>query len=274
MLTGERPIARADGEWNVAGNTGLVLVLIPGGSFSMGAQPDPTKARFDSQAESREKLRTAHLDPFFISKYEMTQGQWLELTDAQPSSAVPGKQFRSTPRTSRSNPVEYIDWVTCDGVIRHVNLVLPTEMQWERAARAGTDLRYLTSDDFETVHAKFNFGDRSYFGQDPKAAGALEDGFARHVRVDTFGPNAYGLYNVLGNVSEWCREWHADKDDKVKLGEHDGEIDVSSSIGRKTYRGGSFRDPPGSLRVSARFNEVTTLPLDTVGVRPARALDP
>ncbi|MBL8858958.1 MAG: SUMF1/EgtB/PvdO family nonheme iron enzyme [Planctomycetes bacterium] len=288
VLSGERPVADGQGNWIMDANTGMVLVLIPGGTVTIGAQSDDaTRPRFDSEAEVTEalplaagasadlrELRSARLDPYFVSKYEMTQGQWLWVADEQPSKVFVGRQSRFTPRASRANPVEDVDWVTCTRVLAQIGLVLPTEVQWEHAARGGTELRYLTSDDFLDVHAEVNFGDRTL-----ERAMRLEklsqpdDGFAGHIKVDAFKANGFGLFNVLGNVSEWCRDWYADKDDATRPRDGDGEIRAQLQL-KKSVRGGSFLTIPKWVRVSARSQREATAIGQDIGLRPARALDP
>jgi formylglycine-generating enzyme required for sulfatase activity len=274
VLSGDKPLLDEKGSWIVGPSTGIVLVLIPGGDFRMGAQSSSRKeARFDPRAEAREALRSARLDPFFLSKYEMTQGQWLLLTDEHPSRLASPTGFELTPRVSRSNPVENVGWLDCELVLTRFGLSLPTEMQWECAARGGTELPYLTSKNFVDIHAQVNWFDRTAAAAADTEPIELDDGFGGHVRVDTFGPNSFGLYNVLGNVSEWCRDAYADKSDEPKLNDGDGEIVVSASSGLRPIRGGSFKDYPAALRVSARQGGSVRVIITDVGLRPARKLD-
>ena len=274
VLSGERPTADATGRWKLGPESGIILILIPGGEAVAGAQrEDVTKARFDADASPRERLRRARLDPYFVAKYELTQGQVLFITDRYFSSIVVGMQPKDTPRVTRLNPVESIDWVRSNDLLESVGLVLPTELQWEFAARAGGTGRFGKSDDFDAVRPLVNYSDSAVAKNSrniPSAPG--EDGYYAHAPVDAFGPNAFGLHAVLGNVSEWCRDSFEDDLGSYPPRGGDG-LAVPKLMTRRSVRGGSYLGLPTDQRLSARRQFA---PLDSrpdVGVRAARALE-
>ena len=97
-MSGDVPDRRADGELARTERMGIVLVLIPGGTFSMGAQPDdPAEPRFDPQATPNEgPVHAVTLSPYFIAKFELTQSQWLTITGGSPGSADGTVSFLAT----------------------------------------------------------------------------------------------------------------------------------------------------------------------------------
>ena len=116
------------------GSTGIVLILVPGGAFTMGLladSPHLQSNRADQPAHARS------VRPFLISRCEMTQGQWLHLTGEHVADYGPGWQMPGYEHDLR-HPVESISWLRTDEVLRRYELTTPTEAQWEYAARAGT----------------------------------------------------------------------------------------------------------------------------------------
>ena len=173
----------------------LEMVLIPAGEFMMGS----TSSENGHQTDEAPRHRVRITRPFYLGKYKVTQEQWQAVMGYNPSDY-------KGPR----NPVEMVSWDDCQEFCKrlsqqrgdgHQVFRLPTEAQWEYACRAGGAKR-------------FCFGDNeALLGQ--YAWRAVYDGqqhmvLARHP-VGEKKPNAWGLYDMHGDVSEWCQDWF-DKD--------------------------------------------------------------
>ena len=146
LATGDPAERDADGKLLLKEETGLVFVLLPGGTFAMGAQSTHASGpNYDPQALSNEgPVHEVTLSPFFLSKYEMTQGQWLRLVGSNPSRHLPGTKNQGKVIVDFSNPVEQVSWEDCDLWLGRLGLMLPTEAQWEYAARGGTTTPWWT----------------------------------------------------------------------------------------------------------------------------------
>ncbi len=290
VQTGVRPVPNPDtaavNPWILTGDTGLVLVLIPGGSFQMGAQRDhPGALNYDPGAKDRESpVHEITLDPFFISRYEMTQGQWLRFTGNNPSGYPLDWTYAGKPRPDGTfhentawNPVEKVSWIECTETLEHLDLVLPTEAQWEYAARAGTTTVWWTGDDKTTIDTQRagNLGDAWTRSQGAPSSWDFEDwddDWAAHAPVGSFLPNAFGLHDTIGNVWEWTRDWLGNyAADDVEPGSGYRTV---FGVGARVYRGGSFSVGAAFARSACRYDGAPEYRFGYLGVRPARDIDP
>jgi len=252
--------------------TGVVLVLLRGGSFWMGAQSgDPQGRNYDPQAQGDEgPVHETELSAFFLSKYELTQGQWLRLTGRNPSFYQPPGGFAM----SLLHPAEQVGWLDCMAWLPRAGLTLPSEAQWEYGARAGTDTPWWTGAERESLaeqHAA-NLADQAAARAgapwpDIKDWPDLNDGYAVHAPVGTYAPNAFGLHEVAGNLWEWCLDGH----DSGFYGRSPKQDPVSPWEGAATRvaRGGSFRHAAVRARSAYRYLITPTLATTDLGVRPA-----
>ncbi|MFO0980343.1 MAG: SUMF1/EgtB/PvdO family nonheme iron enzyme [Planctomycetota bacterium] len=259
--TGEVPERDGDGKLQLTGAMALVFVLLPGGTFSMGAQnSDPGGPNFDRDAIGDEgPVHEVTLAPFFISKYEMTQGQWQRFTGTNPSY----HQHRATGdvRTpSPPHPVENVSWDDCRDVLRRLGLDLPTEAQWEYATRAGTTTPWWTGATKETL----------------AGAAHLVDGdggmYVDHSPAGRYRANGFGLHDLAGNVWEWCRDVRASYDRPLQAG--DGERLSFLAEQSRVIRGGSFLETAISARSAARCDDAPANRNDVYGLRPVMAFTP
>jgi formylglycine-generating enzyme required for sulfatase activity len=267
LLTGSAPERSSNGKISKTEEMGIVLVLIPGGQFRMGAVL-PTELsplghpNVDPYAREEESpIHDVTLDPFFISKYQMTQGQWLRATGTN-LSYWKTKVAEETEEISLLHPIECVSWYESSQTLKEIELILPTEAQWEYAARSGTTTIWWTGDDPHILDGRANLlgcREKVYSMVSPTIVGLFES------------PNAFGLYDVAGNVWEWCRDWYGSYQSRVR--EKDAERHIENG---KTYvcRGGSFFNTVEYGRSSIRYFHVPPdARFTNLGLRPARVLD-
>ena len=259
-------------------NVTMKLVLIPAGKFMMGS-PDSESGR-DASREGRQREVTIS-KPFYMGIHEVTQEQYEAVVGSNPS------EFKG-----RTRPVEQVSWNDAVEFCKRLSaksgktVRLPSEAQWEYACRAGSTTRFSFGDDDAVLHKHGNYADRSctapYQGKKDEAH---SDGFDRTAPVGSFKPNAFGLYDMHGNVGELCGDWYGSYasasardpagpdsgSDRVLRGGgwHVGPA-VSRSASRSwrppDYRYGDFgfrvvvQDPPGSQPVLQRDEPTKTTP--------------
>ncbi|MEW6747913.1 MAG: formylglycine-generating enzyme family protein [Planctomycetota bacterium] len=268
--TGERP-ERDDetGRWITAAETGMVLVLLRGGTFWMGAQKDnPNEPNYEAEAMDDESpVHQVALRPFLLSKYEMTQAQWQRVIGSNPSYYDEGDSGGPT------HPVENVDWSMCTDTCGRIGLILPTEAQWEYACRAGTDTVWWTGGDSRTLEGAANLFDRESLVRNPEISAwgtpmPWVDPYTGHAPVGSFRPNGFGFHDTCGNVWEWCLDWYGPY--RLRHRENDGLLQVPEDAEcPRANRGGSF-DYVASLARSADRNYCTPdFNSRNVGCRPA-----
>ncbi|QDU69973.1 bifunctional serine/threonine-protein kinase/formylglycine-generating enzyme family protein [Engelhardtia mirabilis] len=275
-MSGAEPGRDAAGQIVPADEMGIVLVLLPGGTFLMGAQSeDPSAPGFDPQAVPNEgPPHEVTLEPFLMSKFETTQGQWISLFGENPSGYAAGEPSVSGPFTLR-HPVETVSWNDSARFVRCCGLLLPTEAQWEYACGGGATTRFATGEDELSLEGHANLADE---GSAPLWSVTFDyiedfsDGRALTGPVGEQSPNGFGLFDMHGNVWEWVRDSPA-RYDKYPAAPGDGFR--RSTAGRSTahHRGGSYYTLGFSARVSYRgLADVDTI-ADDAGFRVSRALD-
>lgn len=200
------------------------MVYVSGGTFTMGATSEQ-----GSDADSDEKpTHSVTVSSFYICKYEVTQALWKAVMGSNPSS------FKGD-----NLPVETVSWDDCQTFIRKLNAMtgknfrLPTEAEWEFAARGGNNSRgykYAGSNNIETVAW---YDDNS--------------GSKTHV-VGTKSPNELGIYDMSGNVLEWCQDWKG----SYSSASQTNPTGASSGSGR-VLRGGSWSSHARDCRSSYRY---------------------
>ena len=267
--TGEDPVRDVDGRIEVRAEMALVLVLIPGGTAELGCQADdPDAPNFDPLANPRETRYRVELDPFFLSKYEVTQAQWLRLSGTAPSRYREGHEhFHSTLQAAES-----LAWDETSTLLGHYGLGLPTESQWEYAARGGTDTPFWCGDrtaDVGSTRAG-NVADQRIAASRPQGAAAFDDGYTAVAPIGLYAQNPYGLHDVIGNVFEWCADWYRLERGAYTSGNALRDVPDGDE---RVIRGGAFIAPAEDARHAFRGRLRPLQRSMWVGVRPARAIE-
>jgi len=223
---------------DLGNNIFLEMVAIPGGSFNMGS----------TESGDEQPVHKVTVAPFFLGRYPITQAQWRVVAgfdkvkcDLQPDPS----RFKGVDR-----PIERVSWREavefCDRLSRKTNHTyrLPSEAEWEYACRAGTT-------------TPFHFGETitpnlaNYDGNYTYGSGSKGEYREQTTPVGSFGvANAFGLYDMHGNVWEWCADhWHSD----YKGAPTDGSAWLTADQNaQRLLRGGSWYDAPRSCRSADR----------------------
>jgi formylglycine-generating enzyme required for sulfatase activity len=227
--------------------TGMEFVWIEGGCFMMGQSEDEKKELIRERGQKNYAefysieplLYEVCVKGFYLGKYEVTQEQWLKLMDYNPS------RFRDNGRL----PVEMISWRQTMEFIEKMSSVyrLPTEAEWEYAARAGTTTPFSFGTTITTDQVNF---DGNYpFGKGKKKGKYLN----RTVEVGTFPANDWGLYNMHGNVLEWTGDLCDPENDQPPGQAGGGEMFIGKC---RVVRGGCwYADAARCRSASRRLND-------------------
>jgi formylglycine-generating enzyme required for sulfatase activity len=229
----------------------LKMRWIPPGSFQMGS-PDHEEEHEEDETQHEVTLTKG----FWMGETQVTQAQWQAVMGSKPS------EFQG-----ENLPVETVSWDDIQAFLQKVNasnnggsFALPTEAQWEYACRAGTTTPFHTGGNLTTDQANYN-GDYPY-GDHPKGIDR-----ATTTPVRSFEPNAWGLYDMHGNVWEWCQDWY-DQDYYNSSPEKDPKGPPEGS--HRVERGGGWVDDVGDCRSAFRGYAAPGSRSGTVGFRLLR----
>ena len=240
----------------------LDMVLIPSGKFMMGlTKKELEDIKVEFQEELKKDGKEQLLDavdlimsiqgkqhevtltkPFYMGKHEVTQEQWEALMGKNPSKTKGAKL-----------PVTNVSWEDCQEFIKKLNAKtdggyrLPTEAEWDYACRAGTTTAY-------------SFGDKIT----PKDANYWDSNIGKPVAVGSYKPNAFGLFDMHGNVWEWCEDWHGEYPFAVT------DPKGPATGNRRVIRGGSSGYYGSFARSSNRYYSLPTNRGSLGGFRLAR----
>ena len=266
VQSGERPERGADGRLALREETGLVLVLIPGGEFFIGSPEDERDRESTEGPVHRVKLR-----PFLLSKYELTQGQWLRVSGQNPSEYKAGAVIPPG-KLTLLHPVESVSWNDAQEFLPRLGLGLPSEAQWEYACRAGTTTAWWSGDSKASLQGKANLADLfcKQNGAPPSRQyeESLNDGHAVHAPIGSFQANAFGLHDTTGNVFEWVQDaWH----NNYQGAPTDGSAWDQASSSRRVSRGGSWGGSARGCRSANRLGYESGVRGSGLGFRLSRS---
>ena len=244
----------------------LEMVMIPGGSFMMGSP--------ETEEDSNDYERPQHqvtIKAFCLGKYQVTQAQWKAVAafpQVNKELKLDPSRFKGDGSTSLTNhrPVEQVSWEDavefCDRLSKHTKRQyrLPSEAEWEYACRAGTTTQFHFGQTITTDLANYN--GNSTYGDGVKGVYRKET-----TEVGSFGvANNFGLYDMHGNVYEWCQDsWHDNYTDAPT----DGSAWLSSKedSNTKLLRGGSWLNDPRGCRSAYRSYDLLDGNNNNIGFR-------
>ncbi len=236
----------SDGRIHPTAACGMVFVLMPGGEY---------------QVTDRGGLTAIHLEPFFLSKFEISRSQWKRTMPADLRVDRTGPGMRGT----TFDDVAPADGLSLDSIAvatRRLGLRLPTEDEWEAACRAGTTTDWFSGPDASSLAGFANVADQSLGRASPShvnVSDEVDDGYIEYSPIGAFAPNAFGFHDMIGNVREPVRERAAasrPRDWPVE--------DLHAACG------GSWGDPASAARASTRHQLSARTPDGFLGLRPAR----
>jgi formylglycine-generating enzyme required for sulfatase activity len=180
----------------------MKLVLIPPGKFQMGSPRGELERKAE---ESRHEVTITR--PFYMGMYEVTQAQYARLMDPKTRAFFAGDRGGSP-----EHPMEDVLWTEADEFCQKLSGLpeearagrkyrLPTEAEWEYACRAGTTTAFHCGDSISSRQANFN-------GTEPYGTAEKGPYLRQTAKVGSYPPNAFGLYDMHGNVAEWCADWY------------------------------------------------------------------
>ena len=269
------PQHAADGSIAVTGDTGIVFVLLPGGEAKLGSSARKDSPYYDPMRFDNETLHKVDLAPFFLGRHEVTKGQWLRLTNGdEPSHYTIGKTYPGNPEPiGYAHAVEQVSWQMCQSLFGQHGICLPTEAQWEHACRAGTTTRYWAGANSKDLAGCANITDQTSERYQPKwdkPSGDFDDGRVSLAPVGSYRANPFGLFDMHGNVAEWCQCSYGDYGT-----ERPGDGFRPPGIPAPTlwiYRGGSFSNSVNEAGAASRSGSAVDYRFGNLGVRAARLL--
>lgn len=260
------------------------LTVVGPGSFEMGSSPG-APGHDVSETRSGKPFTVSLTRPFAIGRFEISNGEWNACVKDSEKNKVQGgcsglRTSAGQPGFERQ-PVAGVTWHDAQAYVTWLNVAtkqpkpryrLPTEAEWEFAARAGTGTAYSFGDDEAGLCTHAHGADANIGSLVWVNLACTEPGSAGRSTAQTgsFKPNPWGLFDMHGNVAEWVADCWQDTYDGAAT---DGSAVKSEDCRRRVIRGGSWRSGPSALRSAARNNAPPGVARATLGFRVARDLD-
>lgn len=234
------------------------MALLPGGRFLMGSPPGEVQRQNNEGPQQSIKVA-----PFAVGRFKVTFSEWDACVGAggcdgyQPGDEGWGRDDRPVINVAWADAQAYVDWLSRRTGHRYR---LPSEAEWEYAARAGTTTPFSTGRNISPDQAQYDWTE-SYAGSSTRPRPD------RTSSASSFLPNLFGLYQVHGNLGEWARDCYTDG-----LSGHraDGAPVELPGCSVRVLRGGSWEEPPANIRSAVRTGLTSGHRSDYVGFRVAR----
>ncbi|MDS4032393.1 MAG: SUMF1/EgtB/PvdO family nonheme iron enzyme [Candidatus Contendobacter sp.] len=240
------------------GTRGPAMVVIPAGDFQMGSPPN------EPQRDSNERQHRVRVASFAMGQYEVTFEEYDRFCAAtgreKPSDEGWGRGRRPVINVDWNKAVTYTEWLSKQTGKQYR---LPTEAEWEYAARAGTTTPFWAGRCVHTDQA--NYLGYGYGSPDCGAKTGVDR--QKTLPVGSFKPNPWGLYDTMGNVWEWTCSAFGEEYDGAEAKCHKKDI-----IGPLALRGGAWTDAPAGVRSAARYGADPAARASLLGFRLARSL--
>jgi formylglycine-generating enzyme required for sulfatase activity len=239
-------------------SAGIKMALISSGSFQMGSPTTEMSSGFGEGPQHRVTISR----PFYLGVYPVTQEQYETVMGCNPS------RFTTKEKGGPQHPVEQVSWDDAVEFCRRLSVLptekqakhtyrLPSEAEWEYACRAGSQMAFAFGDSLSSTQANFD-------GSRPYGSGRTGPNLQRTSRAGAYAANVWGLYDMHGNVWEWCQDWYDENYYQVSP-----EIDPRGPDAgtQRVLRGGSWNNS-GHLCRSARRNKYAPdFRSETIGFR-------
>ena len=274
-------VPQPDGSQQTVGENGAKMVLIPAGEFEMGQNIDAIHQSerwiFERHDMPSTPIHTVSLDAFYIDIYEVTNAQYKKFVDANPEwqkgrieqkyhdgDYLKDWRGNNYPDSKGNHPVAFVSWYAAMAYAKWTGKRLPTEAEWEKAARGGlVSKNYPWGDSITPLHANRNTSNTTPVG--------------------SYDANGYGLYDMAGNVCEWCLDeydWGFYKS-SPRLNPLGGKNSIDQLLSRYTlvvssrvHRGGSWAGTAGALRSAERAFNAPSLTGKDLGFRCVMSVSP
>jgi formylglycine-generating enzyme required for sulfatase activity len=244
-------IEPAAGETRIWSADGKVMVWVPSGTFRFGAAAGDRQLSVDELPAGQRTVQG-----FWLDRHEVTNGEYRRCVD-DGACTPPGRTDAYDDLNLASQPVLWVSWFQARQYADWAGKRLPSEVEWERAARAGSNARFPWGDRWESDRGNVFDPDqtRQWYAAAP---------------VGYFPPNVWGIHDLIGNAAEWVQDvYHTSYAGAPRDGRPWEQETGPSAERRRVIRGGSYFDQPSRQRVSRRSARKPTEDHRTVGFRCA-----
>ena len=254
----------------ITNSIGMKLARIPAGTFMMGS---PRNEAERDRRETRHEVTITR--PFNMGVYEVTQAEYTKVMTGTPDFRNRAA-FSAGRGGSLNHPMENVEWKNAVAFCKRLSALprekaagrkyrLPTEAEWELACRAGGQTAFHTGESISSTQANFN-------GNYPYGNAKTGRYLRKTAKVGSYKPNAFGLYDMHGNVAEWCvdfydPEYYDNSPEENPLGPPVGVVSTSFGGFYMVARGGSWVDDARACRTAYRYRAMPATQYKLIGFR-------